>query len=281
MPGDYAAPCWLLRQARQLLYPRRCPFCRRVLGFVPTCPECAERLEPLRRMPMRLKESEHYLGTLSGAAAPYRYTGCVRGAVLRAKYQGEPWMAVELGVEMARLLFGSEILMRGAEPTPQRVEGLSLGYDAIVPVPASSKKRGYNVPERMARPLAKAVGVPLAANVLGRARTGRHQAGLSLDERLVNVAGAFRVLEPDNVDGKRVLLVDDVITTGATAAACAQALLDAGAQSVFAVALATVEFDALPSRSQPIAETAEEDEKEIEKNLKKALDKTPCIGYTN
>lgn len=115
------------------------------------------------------------------------------------------------------------------------------------------------------RPLAKAVGVPLAANALGRTRTGRHQAGLSLDERLVNVAGAFRVLEPDNVDGKRVLLVDDVITTGATAAACAQALLDAGAQSVFAVALATVEFDALPSRSQPIAETAEEDEKEIEK----------------
>ena len=204
MPGDYAAPCWLLRQARQLLYPRRCPFCRRVLGFVPTCPECAERLEPLRRMPMRLKGSEHYLGTLSGAAAPYRYTGCVRSAVLRAKYQGEPWTAVELGV-------------------------------------------------------------PLAANALGRARTGRHQAGLSLDERLVNVAGAFRVLEPDNVDGKRVLLVDDVITTGATAAACAQALLDAGAQSVFAVALATVEFDALPSRSQPIAETAEEDEKEIEK----------------
>ena len=192
MPGDYAAPCWLLRQARQLLYPRRCPFCSRVLGFVPTCPECAERLEPLRRMPMRLKEREHYLGTLSGAAAPYRYTGCVRSAVLRAKYQGEPWTAVELGVEMARLLFGSEILMRGAEPTPQRVEGLSLGYDAIVPVPASSKKRGYNVPERMARPLAKAVGVPLAADALGRARTGRHQAGLSLDERLVNVAGAFR-----------------------------------------------------------------------------------------
>ena len=91
MPGDYAAPCWLLRQARQLLYPRRCPFCRRVLGFVPICPECAERLEPLRRMPMRLKESEHYLGTLSGAAAPYHYTGCVRSAVLRAKYQGEPW----------------------------------------------------------------------------------------------------------------------------------------------------------------------------------------------
>lgn len=262
MPGYYSTPRWLLRQARQLLYPRRCPFCRKVLGFQPACPDCAAKLEALRRTPsMRLKGSEHYLGALSGAAAPYRYTGVVRNAILRAKYQGEPWTAVELGVEMARLLFGSEIKMRGAEPTPQRVEGLSLGYDCIVPVPASSKARGYNVPERMAQPLARALGVPLEAEALCRARTGRHQAGLSLDERLVNIAGAFRVPEPDKVDGKRVLLVDDVITTGATAAACAQALLDAGAQSVFAVSLATVEFDAPPPRTQPLNEGEKEDEK--------------------
>ena len=259
MPGDYAAPCWLLRQARQLLYPRRCPFCRRVLGFVPTCPECAERLEPLRRMPMRLKESEHYLGTLSGAAAPYRYTGCVRSAVLRAKYQGEPWTAVELGVEMARLLFGSEIFMRGAEPTPQRVEGLSLGYDAIVPVPASSKKRGYNVPERMARSVARAVGVPLEPRLLVRARSGKRQEGLSFDERLVNVSGAFRVTDPERVAGKRILLVDDVITTGATVTDCTQALLAAGAESVFAVALATVELDTPRSPTEAILENSEED----------------------
>lgn len=50
---------------------------------------------------MRLRGSEHYLGRLDGAAAPYRYTGLVRRAVLRAKYQGAPWAAVELGVEMA------------------------------------------------------------------------------------------------------------------------------------------------------------------------------------
>ena len=258
MPGDYAAPCWLLRQARQLLYPRRCPFCRRVLGFVPTCPECAERLEPLRRMPMRLKESEHYLGTLSGAAAPYRYTGCVRGAVLRAKYQGEPWTAVELGVEMARLLFGSEIRMCGSEPLPEPVPGLDRGYDCILPVPASSKKRGYNVPERMAQPLARAVGVPVVTDALTRARSTRRQEGLSLDERLANVAGAFRVTRPEAVEGKRILLVDDVLTTGATASACAQALLDAGAQSVFAVALATVEFPQPVGSTTAIAENEEE-----------------------
>ena len=207
---------------------------------------------------MRLRGSEHYLGRLDGAAAPYRYTGLVRRAVLRAKYQGAPWAAVELGVEMARLLFGSEIRMCGSEPLPEPVPGLDRGYDCILPVPASSKKRGYNVPERMAQPLARAVGVPVVTDALTRARSTRRQEGLSLDERLANVAGAFRVTRPEAVEGKRILLVDDVLTTGATASACAQALLDAGAQSVFAVALATVEFPQPVGSTTAIAENEEE-----------------------
>lgn len=130
-----------LRQLRWVLYPRRCPFCDRVLGSRPACPDCADGLAELRRAPsMRLRGSEHYLGRLDGAAAPYRYTGLARRAVLRAKYQGAPWAAVELGVEMARLLFGSEIRMCGSEPLPEPVPGLDRGYDCILPVPASSKK---------------------------------------------------------------------------------------------------------------------------------------------
>lgn len=264
-----------LRQLRWVLYPRRCPFCDRVLGNQPACPDCADGLAELRRAPsMRLRGSEHYLGRLDGAAAPYRYTGLVRRAVLRAKYQGAPWAAVELGVEMARLLFGSEIRMCGSEPLPEPVPGLDRGYDCILPVPASSKKRGYNVPERMAQPLARAVGVPVVTDALTRARSTRRQEGLSLDERLANVAGAFRVARPEAVEGKRILLVDDVLTTGATASACAQALLDAGAQSVFAVALATVEFPQPVGSTTAIAENEEEicrdiriSAKEVEKLL--------------
>lgn len=248
-----------LRQLRWVLYPRRCPFCDRVLGNQPACPDCADGLAELRRAPsMRLRGSEHYLGRLDGAAAPYQYTGLVRRAVLRAKYQGAPWAAVELGVEMARLLFGSEIRMCGSEPLPEPVPGLDRGYDCILPVPASSKKRGYNVPERMAQPLARAVGVPVVTDALTRARSTRRQEGLSLDERLANVAGAFQVARPEAVEGKRILLVDDVLTTGATASACAQALLDAGAQSVFAVALATVEFPQPVGSTTAIAENEEE-----------------------
>ena len=141
---------------------------------------------------------------------------------------------------------------------PEPVPGLDRGYDCILPVPASSKKRGYNVPERMAQPLARAVGVPVVTDALTRARSTRRQEGLSLDERLANVAGAFRVARPEAVEGKRILLVDDVLTTGATASACAQALLDAGAQSVFAVALATVEFPQPVGSTTAIAENEEE-----------------------
>ena len=155
---------------------------------------------------------------------------------------------------LAELAFGSEVRMRGAEPVPQRVEGARLGYDCIVPVPASSRRRGYNVPERMAQPLAEALDLPLETKTLGPARRKDRQAGLPFEQRLANVAGAFRVQDPDLIEGRRVLLVDDVITTGATAAACTQALLAAGAESVFAIALATVEFEMLPASDQPLQE---------------------------
>lgn len=144
----YSAPRRALRGVRQLLYPRRCPFCNAVLGSIRTCPDCAEEVDRLRRKPgIRLDASQHYLGGLSGAAAPFRYEGCVRRAILRAKYQAAPWTAVELGVVLAELAFGSEVRMRGAEPVPQRVEGARLGYDCIVPVPARcSHSRAGHLP---------------------------------------------------------------------------------------------------------------------------------------
>lgn len=255
----YSAPRRALRGVRQILYPRRCPFCNAVLGSIKICPDCAEEVEKLRRKPgIRLDASQHYLGELLGAAAPFRYEGCVRQAILRAKYQAAPWTAVELGVVLAELAFGSEIRMSGAEPVPQRVEGAKLGYDCIVPVPASSRRRGYNVPERIAQPLAEALDLPLEKNALCCARRKKRQAGLPFEQRLANAAGAFRVRDPDLVEGRRVLLVDDVITTGATAAACAQALLAAGAESVFAVAVATVEFPLVAQPPQPVQDKENE-----------------------
>lgn len=222
-----------LRAVRQLLYPRECPFCGRVLGDVRDCPDCAVQLETLRRKPgIRLDPAQHYISNLAGAAAPYRYSGCVRRGILNAKYQGKPWRAVEMGNRLVQLAFGGELTVQYGELLPQPVPWAAIGYDLIVPVPASGKRRGYNVPELMALPL---------------------------EQRIANVAGAFRAAQPQQLEGKRILLVDDVITTGTTAAACAQALLHAGADSVFALAFATVEFGAPPDDTTPIHEDDEED----------------------
>ena len=203
--------------------------------------------------------AQHYISNLAGAAAPYRYSGCVRRGILSTKYQGKPWRAVEMGNRLVQLAFGGELTVQYGELLPQPVPWAAIGYDLIVPVPASGKKRGYNVPELMVLPLAKAMEVPLAPQALVRTRAKRHQAGLPLEQRMANVAGAFRAAQPQQLEGKRILLVDDVITTGTTAAACAQALLHAGADSVFALAFATVEFGAPPDDTTPICEDDEED----------------------
>ena len=112
----YSVPRRILRGARQLVYPRRCPFCDRVLGSVPICPDCAAELEELRRKPgMRLDASQHYLGELTGAAAPFRYEGCVRRGILSTKYQGKPWRAVEMGNRLVQLAFGGELTVQYGE----------------------------------------------------------------------------------------------------------------------------------------------------------------------
>ena len=99
-----------LRAVRQLLYPRECPFSGRVLGDVRDCPDCAVQLETLRRKPgIRLDPAQHYISNLAGAAAPYRYSGCVRRGILNAKYQGKPWRAVRRAAPAAGAVGGHRV----------------------------------------------------------------------------------------------------------------------------------------------------------------------------
>ena len=228
-------------QLRVLVFPRRCPFCGRVLGFLTRCPDCEPELKKLKLMIPRLPDSEHCMEHLSGAAAVCRYEGCVREAILRMKNGGQGYCARELGVWMAAEIFGCTfrqqrgIIRLEQSPVLRR-------FDLVVPVPASGRERGYNLPDLLARQLAWALDTPLDCGALQKIRRTGKQEGKNARQRMENVKNAYRAADPAAVEGKRVLLVDDVITTGATLSSCAGALRTAGALEVFAVTLAETQF---------------------------------------
>jgi ComF family protein len=117
-------------------------------------------------------------------------------------------------------------------------------FDAVTPVPLHWRRqwhRGFNQSELLARAIARRRGIPVVA-ALRRAKATQTQAGLSNTERRRNVAAAFRCgRDARKIMGRRVLLIDDVMTTGATAASCARALKQAGASKVVLLTVARVD----------------------------------------
>ena len=114
--------------------------------------------------------------------------------------------------------------------------------DLIVPVPLHAdreRERGFNQAGVIARELARLSRLPLDEHsVVRRLHTERHRAGMDAKSRHQSVGDAFAVRHRDLIAGKRVLLVDDVFTTGATASACAKALIEVGADAVFVLTIA-------------------------------------------
>jgi competence protein ComFC len=122
-------------------------------------------------------------------------------------------------------------------------DGNFSSCDLIIPVPlhrARKRERGFNQSEILAEGVSKVINVEFLKDVLKRMKNTKDQTHLNVQERKENVEGAFVVTRPDEVISKRVILVDDVMTTGATLNECAKTLLEAGAERVYAVTLAVV-----------------------------------------
>ncbi len=243
---------WLEEAAGALIsvvFPGGCRICEKLLtkaSRVPICEEClasfqvmsgracevcgaplvAATVAPEHQLLCRICQDKTY--AFDRALSYAVYEGALVRAVILLKFeQMEPlgrWFAERL----------AEVVKR---------EGQGMTADVVVPVPLHrerERERGYNQAALVSKPLARRLGLPHRAVLLVRTRPRPDKQVLSLEERWESVRGAFATRPGSQVDKLRVLLVDDVLTTGATLDACARALRDAGAKSVAALTVARV-----------------------------------------
>jgi ComF family protein len=242
---DHSVVRKLSRGLFLLLFPDECKICSRPLdevSRVPVCRACLRTPEPLAAdyfcASCRTPFQNHFALDEEGRCALCRlglrgfdyaysfgaYEGTLRQLIHLYKYGRVKPLARPLSDLLATAL-----------PRDQR-------FDAVVAVPLHWRRRaarGFNQSELLAKSMAQRCGIPVMRPVR-RQRATQVQAGLSNTNRRRNVAGAFTA-KAGAVNGLRILLVDDVMTTGATASACAQALKRAGARSVSLLTLARVD----------------------------------------
>lgn len=206
-----------------VLFPPKCPFCRRLLERT----EKEDGLCALCRkvLPRTHEEGKQHFDGVEECISPLWYREEVRESVHRYKFSGRSAYA---GV-YARLM---------AESISEYMEG---GWDVITWTPLSKKRlreRGYDQAKLLAEELAKELNAPVLPLLTREFHTKAQSSLKDASARRANVAGVYRAVNTEELAGKRVLLVDDVVTTGATLNECAVTLLAAGGAEVRAVTLA-------------------------------------------
>lgn len=228
-----------------LLYPRTCPVCHASLNRpdAAVCGKCLEKITffcgPLCSRCSRPLASHNPQSDGCGSCrteqqhvcdrviALGKYEGMLKECIHAFKFGRKEYLCEWFADAMASALDG-----RGAD---------LRRYDLIVPVPmhpVKKKERGFNQAEALARCLGRRLGLPWRTDILRKAAQGMVQSSLSKKDRLRNVEGVFRIRRRNFSRGKRLILVDDIYTTGATADACAAALKNDGAQEVATVVIA-------------------------------------------
>lgn len=213
--GLFASNSTIVQFAKGLLdliFPPMCHGCGRV-----DTRWCAVCLDELMNIPMQ--QAEYDSPPLSGLCATGRHTGKLQQAIQALKYHDTPSLAGPLAKRLVMVLTQKD-----------------WTFDTIIPVPlyaSRQKNRGYNQAYLLSQQVGSTMNIACQPHLLIRRRDTNQQVGLSAQERHDNVKDAF--VATAEVAGKSLLLIDDVVTTGATLGACARALLGAGAALVYAV----------------------------------------------
>jgi len=212
----------LLTWALDLLFPPKCPFCEGVLEQprAPLCSKCQPILPWLDH-----KDAFRKVDFTAGCYSALEYRDRVRKAIHRYKFTPVRARGTALGALMAQCV----------RDHPE------IRADVITWAPLSGKrrrKRGFDQAEELARQVGRELSLPLEALLVKQMDT-RQQSSLKDDaQRRANVLGVYSLRPGADIRGRRVLLCDDVVTSGATLSACAKVLVEAGAEEVWCVTLA-------------------------------------------
>lgn len=224
----------MMKYLFKLIFPERCVFCS-----IPTklhsdnphiCEKCAENPPYLNR---RADLSEHQAGQADGLSV-FRYDA-VRDTIFKLKYEGYRQYGKIMGGLMADYVLENDIKE-------------FLTADMLAPVPLwrdKERERGFNQAELLAREISERIGVPCVSHLLIRVKDTVPQNGLGHEARRKNMRNAFKVNGKYSVEDKRIVLIDDIYTTGSTVFECAKALAGEGAEDVVYLALSSpgTEYD--------------------------------------
>lgn len=194
----------------ELLYPNRCIFCDRILPWGRGCKDCEEQIDSLR-----CKRNTCF--SVENSAAPFIYKDKARDSMLRFKYGRHVEYKFGFAEEMAKVL-------------PEQ------NFDCIIAIPPYRHYKGVTDTTRsLGKELAKRTGIPFRPKYLIKVRATLLQHKLNYKQRQQNLLDCFETDEAD-ISGKSILLVDDIITTGATMREASKTLFEAGAKRVFCIA---------------------------------------------
>ena len=209
-----------------LVYPIHCAVCNKALGVYEhpgVCPECRSKIRPNPKpSPERKSEKLHF----DKAYSAYLYEDSLKELIHMFKYNKR--------ISLAKMLSGlmSDFIKNNRE--------VSDGIDTITFVPLTNsrlRERGFNQSKMLAGEIAKDTGIPIL-DLLEKTSSTKPQNELTRDERFSNLKDVFKVRRNAEIKNLRILLIDDVMTTGATFSECAKALISSGAKEVTCLALA-------------------------------------------
>lgn len=224
-----------------LIYPPRCIFCttiipiqqekgicnkcKKSLPFIEgkACQKCGKPIQDLKGRTICfdcVKTSPIY----ERGWSVFIYEGMVKETIYRFKYGGHREYAKYLGHLMTKRIKSEEL----------------LEVDLIIPIPIHinrKRKRGYNQAEELAKVVSKELGIPMDTSIITRIKDTKPQSGLSIVQRQNNIKKAFQIKDKINLEQMKILLVDDIYTTGTTINYCSTLLKKRGAKEIYFLSL--------------------------------------------